>query len=641
MKITSKDRSMLLLIATIAVFLWFLFAHGINFVTTPSYKNSQTAKLVKLLRQTNMKPINLSRYLKDEDLKSKIIVLAFYNDECAQCIKDIAKLQNIKVEHGNKVAIIGIYRKLKDDSTDHKKLKKIVLRSDIDFAVVVDKKGVIFNGFLTSNSYPRYVAIDPRGVVMDVANIDDLSAIKQVAKKFSSKINASPLPISLERNNIVQNVLSFPSKIDYAKKFKYQSYQGEAFFVSNSGSANIVAFKRSGQIIERIGSKNSGFLDSDIKRSKFKSPTGLLFNKNVLYVADTLNHAIRKVDFKKNKVVTLIGDGQPGQKIESGEFFANQVQLNMPSDIEFFPDSKNLVIVNSGTGQMLKFNLKSEKIEVVAEDIGRDVKDISSHNKKLYFVDANDSSLKVANSKFKVSKIFGGDHGYQSGKSKSSKMNHPTAVFANRNGVYVADKLNHKIRKYQPSNKIVKTIFGGAAGQQLGEESRFSEPDGLIIVKNHLFVVDSNNNRIVDIDFRTMKSRLLDVIPAMKLPREGFLEYLPNLEKLDLAKVKSGYSVPLKVNFEKGWKINEKGPSFLNLLQIVGKNSANLVKTYDWNMIKDNVVFLPKLKSGKKYVIQGTIYYCEDKKNSLCFISSYEQEVRASNDGKKILNIEI
>ena len=641
MKITSKDRSMLLLIATIAVFLWFLFAHGINFITTPSYKNSQTAKLVKLLRQTNMKPINLSRYLKDDDLKSKIIVLAFYNDECAQCIKDVAKLQSIKMQHGNKIAIIGVYRKLKDDSADHKKLKKIVLRSDIDFAVVVDKKGLIFNNFLTSNSYPSYVAIDPRGVVIDVADIDGLNILEKVVRKFSSKINTGPLPISLERNNIVQNVLSFPSKIDYAQKFKYKSYQGEAFFVANSGSANIVVFKRNGQIIEKIGSKNSGFLDSDIKRSKFKSPTGLLFYKDILYVADTLNHAIRKIDFKKNKVTTLIGNGKMGQKIDSGEFFANQVQLNTPSDIEFFPDSKNLIIVNSGTGQMLKYNFKSEKVEVVVDDIGRDVKDVSSYNKKLYFVDADNSSLKVVNSKFKVSKIFGGDHGYKSGKPKISKMNHPTAVFANRNGVYIADKLNHKIRKYQPSNKIVKTIFGGEAGQKLGDKTRFSEPDGLMIVKNHLFVVDSNNNRIVDIDFRTMKSKLLDVIPAMKLPREGFLEYLPNLERLDSTKVKSGFLVPLKVNFEKGWKINEKGPSFLNLLEIVGKRKANLVKTYDWNMIKDNIVFLPKLKSGKKYIIQGTIYYCEDKKNALCFISSYEQEVKAASDGKKILNIEI
>ncbi len=641
MNITSKDRSMLLLIATIAVFLWFVFAHGISFVVTPSYKNSQTAQLVKLLQKANMKPINLSRYLKDEDLKSKIIILAFYSEDCLTCAEDVAKLQRIKKNLGSKIAIIGVYRQLQKDTTDHKKLKKIVLRSNIDFAVVADNKGAIFNSFLNNGSYPQYAVIDPRGLVASQGGGIDNELIEKLAKKYVGKINSNFLPISLERNNIVKNVLSFPSKIDYAKKFKFGSYQGEAFFVANSGSANIVVFRRDGKVIEKIGAKNSGYYDADLKRSKFKSPTGLLYSKDVLYVVDSLNHAIRKVDFKKNKVTTIVGDGNAGDKIESGEFYAEQLRLNHPTDIEFFPDSNNLVIVNAGTAQMLKYNLKSKKIEVIAENIGQNVTDISSYNKKLYFIDSQQSVLKVMNGNFKVSKLFGKGGGYKDGSDKEALMNSPNGVFANENGVYITDKLNHRIRKYQTSNKRVKTIFGKEVGKSLGEDTRFSEPDGLIIVKNHLFVVDSNNNRVVDIDFRTMSSKLLDVIPEMKLPREGFLEYLPNLEKLDFAQVKIDHVVPLKVNFEKGWKINEKGPSFLNLLEIVGKKSANLIKTYDWNMIKDNVVFLPKLKSGKKYVIQGTIYYCEDKKNALCYISSYEQEVRASKKGKEILNIEI
>jgi hypothetical protein len=119
------------------------------------------------------------------------------------------------------------------------------------------------------------------------------------------------------------------------------------------------------------------------------------------------------------------------------------------------------------------------------------------------------------------------------------------------------------------------------------------------------------------------------------------LEYLPNLEKLEMVKVKSKIKIPVKISFEKGWKLNEYGPSFLNLLEIVGKKSANLIATYDWNMIKNNVTTLPELKSSKKYIIQGTIYHCQDKKNALCYVSSYEQEITPARDGKKILNIEI
>ena len=39
--------------------------------------------------------------------------------------------------------------------------------------------------------------------------------------------------LSMGAGDDVKNVLTFPSKIDYSKRFKYKSYQGEAFFVSN------------------------------------------------------------------------------------------------------------------------------------------------------------------------------------------------------------------------------------------------------------------------------------------------------------------------------------------------------------------------------------------------------------------------
>jgi hypothetical protein len=50
--------------------------------------------------------------------------------------------------------------------------------------------------------------------------------------------------------------------------------------------------------------------------------------------------------------------------------------------------------------------------------------------------------------------------------------------------------------------------------------------------------------------------------------------------------------------------------------------------------VKKKEMKFPKLKSGKNYLLQGTIYYCEDKKNSLCYIKSYEQEIIADDDEK-------
>ena len=134
---------------------------------------------------------------------------------------------------------------------------------------------------------------------------------------------------------------------------------------------------------------------------------------------------------------------------------------------------------------------------------------------------------------------------------------------------------------------------------------------------------------------------MLDVLPPLQLPKEGFLQYLPNLYKADEVKV-ADQNVALKINLKKGWKINDLGPSFINLLEMVSDEEANLIATFDWNMIANNELKLPILDSSKNYMLQGVIYYCENKKNALCYVSSYEQKLKSNSDEKNnLINIEL
>lgn len=75
---------------------------------------------------------------------------------------------------------------------------------------------------------------------------------------------------------------------------------------------------------------------------------------------------------------------------------------------------------------------------------------------------------------------------------------------------------------------------------------------------------------------------------------------------------------------------------------MVNSEEANLIATFDWNMIANNELKLPKLDPAKHYMLQGVIYYCENKKNALCYVSSYQQELNADADEKNnSLNIEL
>ncbi len=650
---------MLLLIATASVFVWFLFAHGFEFITTPSFENSKTAQILNIASKSKLKYYNLARPLEKRDLKGRVIILSFMDLECTKCVDNLDKINEIEDEFDNRVAIIGVYSTLEGEKNRDKALRKEILRNNIGFTVIDDKNSELKREFGVNN-LPTYILLDSKGRVLESqSDVFAIDRVAKVIKKYIHNLNSDFMPIALESNAIVKNVLSFPSKIEYTKEIRHKYYKGEAFFVSNSGSSNIMVFKESGKVITQLGSKNSGYFNSNVKRSKFRSPMGMTFYKNKLYVADSLNNAIRKVDFAEDEVTTLVGDSKSGGVFSDKEVDALSVSLSYPTDVEFFPDRDNLIIANSGTNQLLRYNFKTKKVKVVAGSGELGVKDgkypnnslamtsdMSVYDGKLYFIDTKSGALRVMDKNYRVETLIGkavGEFGYKDGDKKEALFDKPAGIFANRNGIYISDSKNDKIRKYQYSNKKIKTIFGDKAGDSLGDrdETSFEEPDGLIVLNNAMFIVDSNNNRVVKIDFSNMKSSLIDILPPMKLPNEGFLEYLPNLERLAMAEIKSDTDIPLDVSFDKGWKLNEYGPSFLNLLEIVGDRKANLVATYDWNMIKNNIAILPKLKIGKKYIIQGTVYYCEDKRNALCYISSYEQELTPLKNGRKILNIDI
>ncbi len=659
-KLSSKDKSLLLFAAAGFVVLWFVFSFLTNLVFSSAFVELDSSKIISSYKNEEDRWLNLSRNLENKDLKNRVILLDFWTHACVNCLHTIPEIKKLEQEFGSKLVVIGVHSGKFANEKDVESIKKAVLKYDINHPVVNDSDLKIWNAFGV-DAWPSFVLIDPRGRVKktyvgegDVRHIK--KDVKKMVEKYRYHLNREELPVLPEKNKIIKTVLSYPTKIIYARDFSYKSYKGQALFIANSGRNNILVSTISGEVIVQIGAKDAGFSDGSIDTAKFNIPTGLLYQNGKLYIADSGNHALREVDFKTSKVITLIGEQKRGGVISGENIKLENVNLASPSDLEFFPDKNHIAISNSGTHQILSYNLLEKKVSVLAGNGSEGISDgnyprnslaqtsdLSVFDGKLYFLDSETSSLRVMNKNGEVKTLLGTglfDFGHKNGDKKEALMQHPLGLFVNKNGAYISDSFNHKIRKYEFSSGKIKDLFGSQRGEDLGSETKFDEPDGLVVVDESLFVCDTNNNRIVKLDFKKMNSSLLNVMPPLQLPKDGFLQYLPNLQKSDSTKVKS-QNVAIKINFESDWKINESGPSFINLLELVGEKDANLITTFDWNMIKNDDMNLPKLDTNKKYILQGTIYYCQDKKNSLCYINSYEQEIEVDSDGKQIINIEL
>jgi thiol-disulfide isomerase/thioredoxin len=636
MQFTSKDKSLVLFVCAALVLLWFGFSLISKLFYTASFQISE----VKKISETKGEWLNSQNEITLEDLKGRAILLHFWNRSCSPCIEALPAIKKLENDLGSKLTVIGVYSAKFENEKRSSVILNAILKHDINSLVINDIDLKLWNEFEVK-AWPTFVLISPTGHEYEryegIGELGEVTKdVRNMVSKYRYEINRAPLPILPEKFSQIGNVLSFPSKLEYASDLKQGSHKISALFVANSGQNSIVVSSLAGGILFKIGSGREGFADGNFSEAQFRAPQGTLFSKQKLYVVDTGNHALRVIDFETKQVSTLIGNGEKGGII-SGEIDADEIGLASPTDLEFFPNRNKIIISNSGTHQILSYDLESGKITPLAGSGKKGSKDGKYPNnslsqtsdmvvsrKKIYFLDALTSSLRVLDGEGDVKTLV------------TSGLQNPLALTTDGIRLYIADSFNNRIKKYHIANKKLTTLIGGQAGDSVGRTTHFDSPEGIIRVMNRIYIADANNNRIVVLNSSKLTSEILDVIPPLKLPKEGFLEYLPNLQKSDLISVSPNKNIALNINLNKGWKINEDGPSFINLLELIGDDEANLITSFDWYFVKKKKVTLPKLSKGEDYLLQGSIYYCEDKKNALCFVKSYEQEITADGDEKDV-----
>lgn len=655
-QVSRKDKSLILLILAVLVVVYGLWSGFSYIVLKSTFQHSAVNKL--FAQDKSEEWLNVDKSLQISDLEDRIILLDFWSYACVSCIEGLQEIKKIEEQFGSKITVIGVHSGKFDNEKNFAEIRKSIVRNDIDYPVINDSSLRIWKAF-NVKALPTFVLIDPHGDVEKTYSgqsvFDDVrSGIKKLVSKYKYELNRDPLPVVLEKNNIDGNVLSFPTKLEYVADFAYKTRHLPALIISNTGKNNIIVSSLSGDMIVKIGSGVAGMEDGSFEVASFNAPQGLLYRGGKLYVADTGNHALREIDFKESKVKTLIGSAQRGDVLSDEQIVeAKSFELASPTDIEFFPNNENIAISNSGTHQILKYNISKGTIRVLAgsgveglsdgkypENRLAQPTDMSVYNHKLYFVDATSSALRFLEENGEVKTLLGkelGKFGNKNGGKNDALLQHPMGLMVDDTGAYISDSYNHAIKKYDFSSGALSTLAGSrkrGSGFGFSSSAEFDQPEGIVSVLNNLYVADANNNRIVILNRGSMATSLLNIMPPLKLPKEGFLQYLPNLKKSPDVAVKADAEIVLKIDLKKDWKINDMGPSFINLLEMVQDDRANLVTSFDWSEVKTKNLRLPKLVAGKKYMLQGVLYYCEDKVNALCYINSYEQNLVVDADEK-------
>ncbi len=119
-----------------------------------------------------------------------------------------------------------------------------------------------------------------------------------------------------------------------------------------------------GEIQQLIGSGTSGLKDGSFESAEFNRPQGTALVGNILYVADTENHAIRAVDLESKTVSTLAGTGKQGTPGVQLTGPCLETPLNSPWSIAAVGDT--LYIAMAGPHQLWSHKIGSGIIGLFA-----------------------------------------------------------------------------------------------------------------------------------------------------------------------------------------------------------------------------------------------------------------------------------
>src|SRR3989339_466517 len=589
--------------------------------------------------------LNVSKPLTLADLKGKVVLLDFWTYCCINCMHIIPDLKKLEAKYPKELVVIGVHSAKFQNEREAENIRQAILRYGIEHPVINDSNFAIWQAY-RARAWPTLVLIDPEGNIVgsDTGEghyelLDKL--IGELISRYRSKnlINEKPIPLSLEKYKLGPSSLSFPGKI-------LADETSNRLFIADSNHNRIVITNLEGEVLDIAGNSEIGRGDGAFKDASFHHPQGMTLQGDSLYVADTENHLIRKLDLKAKIVTTIAGTGKQAEFMASGGM-GTFSPVNSPWDLAYLDGQ--LYIAMAGAHQIWIMDFKTTVFQPFAGS-GREgcidglldksalaqPSGITASDSMLYFADSEVSAIRYVDLKEKrVKTIVGQDlfvFGDVDGKGEKVRLQHPLGV-TNYNGLlYIADTYNHRIKVLNPLDRTCRTFAGnGKAGYVDGKDSRFYEPGGLSIARNKLYVADTNNHAIRVVDMKTKEVSTLQ-IKGLKteVSKDMSQSAIPSFARsieLPLKTLKADSEIQLTLNIQlpKGYHVNPNAP----LIYRIDTGSGIQVEQANREVRLEKPELPIRISGRTTSDVQSTdvkisvsFYYCREDNQGACYIDA-------------------
>ena len=388
--------------------------------------------------------------------RGRVVALVFVNAGSAwswQRLRDVAQLQT---RYPGRLQPLAVLVPRFDCERDPQYVLKQLRRQGVTFPILHDVDWHAWQKFGIS-AWPTVLLIDANGQIRE--RIVGLDSMAELERPLAALCDALPMPTdddlrgTVETNAEPRLPLRFPGGI---------AATADRLYVADSGHHRILECSHGGRVLRQFGMGTADFVDGDLEQSAFRRPQGLSLVRDVLYVADTGNHALRRIMLRSGRVDTICGNGRAGEPIEGLVSNARDIALNQPQAV--FATDSEVHMALAGDNRVWTYGLGRGELICRAGSGQMDVRD---------------------------------------GSGPMAAFAQPVALAAVQQMLYVCDALGSAVRSLQLRNDVVQTLvgqgaweFGDADGPR--ERARLQNPQAIALSPDSplLWIADTGNGSL-------------------------------------------------------------------------------------------------------------------------------------------------
>lgn len=272
------------------------------------------------------------------------------------------------------------------------------------------------------------------------------------------------------------------------------------------------------------GKKGNGGDGGPAREATFNGMHSLAVGPDgMLYLADTWNNRVRRLDPKTGMIQAFAGTGKKAYSGDGGP--ADKAEFTGVFCVAFNSDGSKLVVTDLDNRRIRVVNVKEGTIERVAGNGKKGVPEDRSDAKtsplvdpraacfdskgRIYILERGGHALRVVGPDGKIRTVVGTGKaglGLGDGHAAKAQLNGPKHLCVDgEDNVIIADTANHRILRYLPGKEKIELIAGTGKKGMSGEggdplKTAFNEPHGVTVRvedgREVLYIVDSMNHRV-------------------------------------------------------------------------------------------------------------------------------------------------